>query len=139
MRDAQGYTVAMDRWAALVLVMLCSGCAVTLHGHQTSGGGSTSTTVGSSVQGSTNIGNARISGSFGSPPAANAAGGQVTFSRGASAVLLLGAVVAGTAEVVREWLQPAPPRRERLAPDGISHTCSCYGWQPELTPAPAPQ
>ena len=129
----------MTRWTVIIVVMLCSGCAVTLHGHQTSGGGTTTTTTGSSVQGGTRIGNARIAGSFGNPPAPNAAGGQVTLSRGTSAVLLLGVAIAGTAEVVREWLQPAPPPRERLSPDGISHTCSCYGWQSELTPAPAPQ
>lgn len=137
--DGQGYTVIMARWIALVMALQLSGCAVTLHGHQTTGSGGTTTTTGSSVQGGTRIGNARIAGSFGNPPPANATGGQVTFSKGASAVLLLGVVIAGTAEVVREWLQPAPPRREPLAPGGISHTCSCYGWQPELTPPPAPQ
>ncbi len=129
----------MARLIALVLVLLCSGCAVTLYGNQTTGGGSTSTTTGSSVQGSTQVGNARISGSFGSAPPANFQGGQVTLSKGASAVLLLGVAIAGAVEVVRDWMQPEPPRRERLSPDGISHTCSCYGWKPELTPAPPPQ
>ncbi|MGA0115387.1 MAG: hypothetical protein ACO3IW_07540 [Burkholderiales bacterium] len=129
----------MMRFFLIAVVVLLSGCAVTLHGNQTSGGGTTATTTGSSVQGCTRIGNARIGGSFGSRPAPNTAGGQLTLSKGASAVLLLGVVIAGTVDVVRDWLQPEPPRREPLSPDGISHTCSFYGWQPELTPAPASQ
>lgn len=80
----------MTRWPALILVMLCSGCAVTLHGNQTTGGGATSTTVGISVQGGTRNGNARIGGSFSSPPVQNAMGGQVTLSNSTPAVLLLG-------------------------------------------------
>jgi uncharacterized Zn-binding protein involved in type VI secretion len=120
------------------LMAALSGCAVTLHGQQTTGGGSTTTTTGSSVQGSTRIGNARLGGSFGAPPQATG-GGQVTFSRGASAVLVLGLVIAGTAELIGSWFKPAPAGREPLAPGGISHTCSCYGWQPELTPGSPPQ
>jgi hypothetical protein len=109
---------------------------VTLHGNQTSGG---TTATGSSVQGGTRIGNARIAGSFGNPPAPHAAGGQLALSKGASAVLLLGVVIAGTVDAVRDWLQPQMPQHERPAPDGIAHTCSCYGWQPALTSDPAPQ
>lgn len=124
----------------VALMAALSGCAVTLHGQQTTGGGSTATTTGSSVQGGTRIGNARLGGSFGTPPAARATGGgQVTFSRGASAVLVLGLAIAGAAELVGDWFKPAPAAREPLAPGGISHTCSCYGWQPELTPGSSPQ
>lgn len=122
------------------LMVALSGCAVTLHGQQAAGGGSTATTTGGSVQGGTRIGNARLGGSFGTPPAARATGGgQVTFSRGASAVLVLGLVIAGTAELIGDWFKPAPAGREALAPGGISHTCSCYGRQPELTPGSSPQ
>lgn len=132
----------MKRSVMLVLVAalltMLSGCAVTLHGQQTTGGGSTATSTGSSVQAGTRIGNARIGGSFGAPPA-QAMGGQVTFSRGASAVLVLGLALAGAADLIGEWFKPAPAQREPLAPGGISHTCSCYGWQPELTPQPQSQ
>lgn len=122
------------------LMVALSGCAVTLHGQQTTGGGSTATTTGGSVQGGTRIGNARLGGSFGTPSAARATGGgQVTFSRGASAVLVLGLAIAGAAELVGDWFKPALVAREPLAPGGISHTCSCYGWQPELTPGSPPQ
>ena len=131
----------MNRLLIIALFVLLPGCAVSLHGQQTSSGGSTSTTTASSVRGSTQAGNARLSASFGTPPAANAPGGQVNFSKGASAVLVLGLAIAGATEVVSGWFAPAPAeRREPLAPGGISHTCSCYGWRPELlTPAPEPQ
>lgn len=122
----------------VALMAALSGCAVTLHGQQTTGGGSTATTTGSSVQGSTRAGNAQLGGSFGAPQRATG-GGQVTFSRGASAVLVLGLAIAGAAELVGDWFKPAPAAREPLAPGGISHTCSCYGWQPELTPGSSPQ
>ncbi len=125
--------------AQLCIVAVSSGCAVTLHGNQTTGGGVTATSTGSSMQAGTRIGNARIGGSFGTPPPANAAGGQLTFSRGASAVLVLGLVVAGTVDLVSDWLQPNVPQPPERATGGIAHTCSCYGWQPELTTSVPPQ
>ena len=122
----------MTRFLLLLTLALLSGCAVTLYGNQTSGGGSTATTTGSSVQGAKTIGNARISGSFGSAPAPNAPGGQVHFSKGASAVLVLGVLIAGTVDAISELFRPAPSRIERAAVDGsVSQTCSCYGWQPD--------
>lgn len=123
-----------------VLLLVLPGCAVSLHGQQTTGGGQAATTLGSSVQGGTRIGNARIGGSFGAPRPAHVSGGQVTFSRGASAVLVLGVLIAGAIDELGDWLKsPAPATAERLPEGGISHTCSCYGWQPELTPASAAQ
>jgi len=131
----------MSRLALMVMLLLVlPGCAVTLHGQQTTGSGHSATTVGSSVQGGTRIGNARIGGSFGAPRAAQAGGGQVTFSRGASAALVLGVLVVGAVDEIGGWFKaPAPARAERLPEGGISHTCSCYGWQPESTPAGAAQ
>jgi len=129
----------MRRFAMIIAMAALPGCAVTLAGNQTTGGGTTATTTGSSVQGGTRVGNARIGGSFGTPPPASAPGGQVRFSNEASAVLVLGLAIAGVVDIVGGWLQPAAERREPLSPDGISHTCSCYGWQPELTPPPQPQ
>lgn len=130
-------TLSILAFAALSLATL-SGCAVTLHGHQGSGPGGSTTTTGGSVRASAQSGNARASAAFGNPPPANAPGGQVTLSRGASAALVLGLAVAGAVETVGQWFRPAE-RREPLVPGGISHTCSCYGWQPELTPRPGPQ
>ncbi len=122
-----------------VLLSALSGCAVTLHGHQTAGGGTTATTTGGSIHGGARIGNARIGGSFGTPPTAHAPGGQLALSKGASAVLVLGLVIAGTVEMISDWFAAEPPQREAAAADGISRTCSCYGWQPGLTPVPPPQ
>ncbi len=120
----------------IVALAALSGCAVTLHGNQTSGGGSTSTTTGSSVQGTTRAGNARLGASFGSAPAPGAAGGQVHFSKGASAVLVLGVLIAGTVDAINELFRPAAlPRIERAGDGPVSQTCSCYGWQPEAAPA----
>lgn len=126
------------RLLPILVMAVFSGCAVTLHGQQTSGGGVSTTHIGSSVQGSTNTGNARIGASFGTPPAANAPGGQVAFAKGASAVVVLGLAIAGTVDLVGHWLQPSAPRQQPSA-GGIAHTCSCYGWQPELTAAPPQQ
>jgi hypothetical protein len=123
-----------------VFLAVLPGCTTTLYGNQTSGGGTNTTTTGSSVRGSQQIGNARLSGSFGAPPPAGMQGGQVTFSNNASAVLFVGLAIAGLAEVTGNWFSKPQERREPLAPGGISHTCSCYGWSPELlTPAPEPQ
>ena len=123
-----------------VFLAVLPGCTTTLYGNQTSGGGTNTTTTGSSVRGSQQIGNARLSGSFGAPPPAGMQGGQVTFSNNASAVLFVGMAIAGLAEVTGNWFSKPQERREPLAPGGISHTCSCYGWSPELlTPAPEPQ
>jgi len=129
----------MKRCAVLMLIAAISvlaGCSVTMYGQQTTGGGSTATTTGSSVRGSTSVGNARIGGAFGALPLSPATGGQATFSGGASAVLVLSVVIA---ELFSDWFKPAAAPREALAPGGISHTCSCYGWQPEASPAPQPQ
>lgn len=124
----------MCRLTAIALILAAlSGCSTTLYGLQSSGGGSDTTTTGSSVRVAKQAGNARISGAFGSAPPVNAAGGQITFSNNASAVLVLGLAVAGIAETVGNWFTaPASPQRnEAPAPGGIAHTCSCYGWRPE--------
>ncbi len=123
----------MCRLIAIVLILAAlSGCSATLYGLQSSGGSDT-TTTGSSVHVAKQAGNARISSAFGSAPPLNAAGGQITFSNNASAVLMLGLAVAGIAETVGHWFTaPASPQRnDAPAPGGIAHTCSCYGWRPE--------
>ena len=129
----------MKRVVIIAVMAALPGCAVTLHGNQTSGGGSTAITTGSSVQGGRQIGNARVGGSFGASPAAHAAGGQVTFSRGASAVLVVGLVIAGTVDTISDWMRPTAPRAERLPAGNISQTCSCYASNSELMSNPAAQ
>lgn len=128
----------MKRLAIVAVMAALPGCAVTLHGNQSTGGGTTASTTGSSVQAGRQFGNARVGGSFGAPPPAHAAGGQVTFSRGASAVLVAGLVIAEAVDVIGAWFKPAAPRIERLPTGNISQTCSCYAANPEVLPvAPA--
>jgi hypothetical protein len=127
----------MKHWAIIAVVALLHGCAVTLHGNQVSSGGSTVTTTGSSVQAGKQIGNALVGASFGAPPVPHA-GGQVTFSQGASAALMLIVVIAGTAEMISDWFRPPDAPRNGRGPTGnISQTCSCYASNSELTPDPA--
>lgn len=129
----------------LLLITVLPGCATTLYGQQSSGGGQTSTTTGAVVRGSAQSGNARVSGSFGAPLPSQASGGQVTLSRGGSAALVIGLAVVGTGEALQRWWRSDRREmressfREPMSPDGISHTCSCYGWQPELTQNPPAQ
>lgn len=130
----------MQRSLILLAFVVLPGCAVTLHGNQTMGGESMATATGSSVQVGRQFGNARVGGSFGAPLPAHAAGGQVAFSRGASAVLVAGLVIAEAVDVIGGWFRPAAPRTERPTTENISQTCSCYGWQPQpMTSAPAMQ
>lgn len=128
----------MQRILLLLAFVVLPGCAVTLHGNQTTGGGTTATTTtGSNVQAGKQFGNARVGGSFGSPPPAHAAGGQVSFSRGGSAVLAVGLVIAGTVDAINHWMRPATQRTERLPVGNISQTCSCYASDSESTPSAA--
>ncbi len=84
------------------------------------------------MQAGKQFGNARVAGSFGTPPPVNAAGGQVRFSSGGSAVLVVALVIAGTVETISDWMRPAAQRAERLPAGNISQTCSCYGGAPEV-------
>lgn len=129
----------MKRLLTIVVLAVLPGCAVTLHGNQTMSGGSTATTTGSNVQAGKQFGNARVGGSFGAPAQGQAAGGQVTFSRGASAVLVVGLVIAGTVDTINDWMRPATQRTERLPVGNISQTCSCYASNSELMSNPAAQ
>lgn len=129
------YTVPMKRFLILLVLAVLPGCAVTLHGNQTTSGGSTATTTGSSVQAGKQFNNARVGASFGTPPPLNAAGGQVRFSSGASAVLVAALVMVEVTDAIGEWFRPAVPRAERLPTGNISQTCSCYGGSTEVMPA----
>jgi hypothetical protein len=110
---------------AAVAFLLCvplAGCTVTLHGHQSTGGGTTSTTTSSHVTGSAKSAGGRASISSGQPVAPNAQGGQVTLGKGASAVLILGLVIADVVHYfsARRVANPQPQS------ESIADTCSCY-------------
>lgn len=133
----------VDAMRALVLLPAClalSGCYAALNGQQTTSNGATTTTTSVATRGQVSIGSGKASASFGVPAPAGAPGGQASFSRGASAVLILGLVVAEvvnylSAMSIDRVQSAAEPRRS------IADTCSCYGYRPEsgLTSISAPE
>ncbi len=112
--------------AAVVLCLALSGCAVQLHGNQSGSGTTTSSAVAASTGGS----NVRVGFFSGQRVSPAAPGGQVSVSGGGgsvAAVLLVGAIVVDFLSSLGAAQTPVKP----LPPDErISHTCSCYGWQP---------
>ena len=123
----------MRKIAVLLMCLMLPGCAVNLYGKQSAGNGVSTTTVASSVNAGASAGQAKFGASFGSPPPPGAMGGQVGFSRGATAVLLLGLVIAETAEFIGSQFRGTPPAARQTTPRAsIADTCSCYGWKPEI-------
>jgi len=122
---------------AAVAILTCamlSGCAAQLHGNQATSGGATPTATSSAVIASASTSNARVAFLSGQPVPRTAPGGQLNVSGGNGsvlAVLLVGAVVV---EFLNS-LGGGQPQVKPLPPDArISHTCSCYGWQPPAAP-----
>lgn len=118
----------------VVVLLLCqalAGCAINLHGSQSTGNGASTTTVASSVN--AGAGQAKFSAFFGSPPSTDGAGGQVGFSRGAAAILVLGLAIAEAAQFVAAQFRGPPPTILPSVPPraSIADTCSCYGWKPQ--------
>jgi hypothetical protein len=114
------------RTAILLLFCLAlSGCYVKLHGHQSTSGGVTTTTTSSTVTGSAKASGAKVSFSSGTPVSPSAPGGHISLNRGASAVLVLGLVIADVVNYFNARLAAKP---QQPAGDGasIAETCSCY-------------
>lgn len=120
----------------LLACLALSGCTVALHGHQATDGAATATasttTTSSALRVQAGAGSARVSGSFGASAQQGAPGAQASFSRGASAVLIIGLLVAETLHYLgaRFEDQPAPGSGPQRA---IADTCSCYGYRPPET------
>ena len=119
----------MKTRSSTVVIVLCvalSGCAVQLHGNQSGSGTTTSSAVAASTGGS----NVRAGFSSGQAVSGAAPGGQLSVNGGGgtvAAVLLVGAIVVdflNSLGAVQAQVKPLPPDAR------ISHTCSCYGWQP---------
>jgi len=124
----------MARTAMTALLCLAlSGCYVKLHGLQSTSGGVTTTTTSSTVTGSAKVAGGKVSFSSGLAVPPNAPGGHLVLSRGASAVLILGLVIADAVNYMSAKLGVKPPQAQAAS---ISETCSCYGYRPDLTPAP---
>ena len=115
---------------AVIVLLLCvplAGCAVTMYGNQSTSGGTTATTTSSQVSGSAQGANYKASFSSGGRPVSpKAPGGYVSVSGNAAAVLVVGLVIADLVNYIR-----GEPQAKPLPPGtAISHTCSCYGYQP---------
>lgn len=126
------YTCLMGNMArTTVTVLLCltlSGCYVKMYGNQSTSGGTTATTTSSQVSGSTKFAGGKASFSSGQPVSTSAQGGYVKLSGNAAAVLVVGLVIADLVNYIR-----GEPQAKPLAPGtAISHTCSCYGYQPPV-------
>ena len=102
----------MHRILIVMTITLVSGCTATLHGRQTVSGGTSMTAVGSSVRGSAQMGHARVSAAFGSPPAPGATGGQVSLSSGGTAVVLVGVLIVHAVNAVGDWFSPTTTRAD---------------------------
>jgi len=113
-----------------VMVLLClalSGCTVAMYGNQTTSGGTTATATSGQVSGSAQGANYKAAFSSGGHPVSpKASGGYASVSGSAAAVMVGVVVFADLVNYLRGEPQPKP-----LAPGtAISHTCSCYGYQP---------
>ncbi|HXF66100.1 MAG TPA: hypothetical protein VNK67_05305 [Burkholderiales bacterium] len=112
--------------AASLIPLALAGCAVRLHGLQTSGGAS-ATSTSAQVSGSVKFSGGRLSFSSGQVPPPSAPGGHVSLGKGASAALVLGLVLADAVTWLDARLrgQPAAPQAEQGG-DSIAESCSCY-------------
>jgi len=113
-----------------VVVLLClalSGCSVAMYGNQSTSGGTTVTTTSTHVSGSAQGTNYRVAFSSGGHPVPPKASGGYVAASGSAAYALVGVLVlADLWNYLRGEPQPKP-----LPPGtAISHTCSCYGYQP---------
>jgi hypothetical protein len=114
---------------AVIVLLLCvplAGCAVTMHGNQSTSGGTTTTVTSSQVSGSTQGANYKASFSSGGRPVSpRSPGGYVSVSGNswsAAAVLVVGVVFADLVN----YLRGEPQAKPLPAGTAISHTCSCY-------------
>jgi len=110
---------------AFLLVLLplsLSGCYVKMHAVETTGGGARTATTSSQVAGSAAFSHGRASFSSGPRVSPGASGGHVSLGSGASAVLIVGLVLA---DLVNYLVGPSEPKP--LPPgERIMETCSCY-------------
>jgi hypothetical protein len=110
-----------------IIVPLClalSGCYVSTYGVQSTGGGTTSTTISSQVAATAKFSGGRASFSSGQPVSPAAPGGHVSLGRSGAAILVVGLVFAEAVNYVGTLFGAAPQPAPRT--DAIAHTCSCY-------------
>ena len=107
---------------AVLLSLALSGCYATLHGSQSTGSGATASTTSGHVGGTARFAGGSASFSSGQPVSPNAPGGHLALGKGASAVLIVGLVLADLVNYLSGGPRPTPlPADAR-----IMDTCSCY-------------
>lgn len=119
-----------------LLCLALSGCSVAMYGNQSASGGATVTTTATHVSGSAQGSNYRVAYSSGGHPVSPRASGGYVAASGSAAYALVGVfVLADLWNSIRGEPQPRP------LPPGtvISHTCSCYGYQPPAFGEEAPK
>jgi hypothetical protein len=126
------------RYAAVTipLCLVLSGCAVTMHGNQSTSGGTTTTVTSTQVSASTQGANYKAWFSSGGRPVSPTAPGGHVYASGNSAYALIG--IVALADLVN-YFRGAPGPKPLPPGTAISHTCSCYGYQPDLAPDAAPE
>jgi hypothetical protein len=116
------------RTTPLVLLSLAlSGCSVAMYGNQSTSGGTTVTTTSSHVSGSTQGANFKASFSSGGRPVSPKASGGYVAASGSAAYALVGVLVLAD---LWNYFRGEPQPKPLLPGTAISHTCSCYGYQP---------
>lgn len=114
-------TPAARAFLLVLLPLSLPGCYVKMHAVETTDGGRAATTS-SQVAGSAAFSHGRASFSSGARVSPGAPGGHVSLGRGASAVLIVGLVLA---DLVNHLVGPSDPKP--LPPgERIMETCSCY-------------
>lgn len=108
----------------LLTCLALPGCYVTTYGNQSVNGGATATAASSQVGATAKFSAGRASFSSGQAVARGAPGGQVSFSRGGSAIVAVGLVVAETVHYLGALFGATPQPAART--DSIADTCSCY-------------
>ena len=108
----------------LLACLALSGCYVATYGNQSVNGGATSTNTSSQVGATAKFSAGRASFSSGQPVSPGAPGGQVSLSRGGSAIIAVGLVVAEAVQYLGALLSPAPESVPQAV--SIADTCSCY-------------
>lgn len=126
--------MAMRHAATLLILVLLPGCAAQIQGGESSAGGSVSSVTASRFQMASSGANASVALSSGQAIPAGVPGGQVSVNGGpaVAALIVVGAVIAGLLDSLGT---PGAPQPQAMAPGTrISHTCSCYGYQPPAEP-----
>lgn len=104
--------------------LVTSGCAVKMHGAQSTGAGSTTSVSSSQLSGSKGFSGGKASFSSGSTAAPRTGGAHVSLGKGPTAVLVIGLLIADAVDYFGSKFGATAKQEPRT--DSILETCSCY-------------